>query len=109
MKTSQLQASKARNANTITILHSHVAARRATAKVLFEAARFELREAARSTDKIKSLARQQVTIKRDLKGPAKAKREAKVDTRPAAHPKVGAAFQPIVVGVTGGTVSVANS
>lgn len=109
MSKSNLQSLKSKNAVTITKLHADVKKRRAMARGAFKAALENLKEARKLTGTIKKLARQQITIKKDLKGPAKAKKAPKPDSRvTAANPKVGSAFEPVVVGVTGGAVSVAS-
>lgn len=111
MSKSNLQSLKAKNAVTITTLHKHIKARRTAAKKLFAEAYSQLKAARKETATVKKLAGQQISIKRDLKGPPKAKRAPKADSRivaVAVNPKVGADFAGITVGVTGGAVSIAS-
>jgi hypothetical protein len=108
MSKATLQSLKSKNAVIITQLHKDIKQRRVHAKHAFQHALRLLKLARKDTETVKKLARQQITIKRDLKGPAKPPRPVKADTRLApANPKVGGAaiYQLPSTAVTGGAVS----
>lgn len=84
MKTANLQSIKARNADTITAFHKQVKEARKHAKTHFQAAQKELKFARKLSATIKKLAAEQVVLKQTIKGPPKAKKPAKPDTRPLA-------------------------
>lgn len=81
MKTANLQSIKARNADTITELHARVRIARLQAKFHFQAAQKELKHARKVAATIKKLAAEQIALKQSIKGPPKAKKPARPDTR----------------------------
>jgi hypothetical protein len=81
MKTSTKQSRKQSNARTITNLHYDVSHARSLAATFYQMAKESRDDARAMTKEIKKLASQQVQLKRELKGPPKAKRPAKADSR----------------------------
>ncbi len=91
MKTSTKQSRKSLTAQRITTLHANIKRSKATAATLFGLALSARQDARDMTKEVGDLAQAQRQLKRELKGPPKAKRPAKADTRKAAPDGIGGA------------------
>lgn len=81
MRTSTKQSRKSTNAQLITRLHADVKRQRQTAKTLYRLAQESIADAKAITATIKTLAKEQTVLKREIRGPAKPPRPKKADTR----------------------------
>ena len=81
MRISTKQSRKSINAQRITQMHADVARQKQTAVTLYRLAKESIADARAITAHIKALAKEQIALKKELKGPAKAKRATKADTR----------------------------
>lgn len=81
MRNSTKQSRKSTNAQRITAMHADVKRQKQTAATLFRLAQESLQTAREITAGIKALAKEQVVLKQELKGPPRAPRAKKADSR----------------------------
>lgn len=76
-----MQSSKSRNATRITELHEEIRHNRHAVKRLYEVAQHMMRGIRADQATVKALAKQQIEIKKHIKGPPKKARAKKADSR----------------------------